>query len=400
MKATSKKAGIVGIALEDYLTDSNPEISLSESVTSTADSIITATTTQENILPSTSTPKKIMVLLAIKNNVQVNWDDVSISIIDNPNLGQEVSVDDYSFEGNIAVKDLVVTGKILVLGEMEVLGEATIKGNLNLDSALVREYLEAPGELLMIGDAVYIAGANQVARAYADNPNFKPAIGIVVGLETSSDNLTRTVKVAFSGTIKGFKDLIPGAVYFLSPIITQTPTNNQQPITDNQLATTTATVSDQQITGEEQQTTTATSTDEAIILSSLTPIVPNQLGYYIQTVAIAESENSLLIMPSLTYQEYTNDTNLPAVNYNPIYIDNVTIEQTANDNQQTTDETSEATTTTEVEQTTDDNQQTTDPSAEPGTDSQTTENTTPTEPTVEVVEPTETQTEPQIEVVE
>ena len=207
-KAIDEKAGIVGIALQDY---------------------------EE---ASTKVGKnKIEVLLTIKNNIIVNWDDASVSVIDQPNLGAKVEVVDYDFQGKVTINDLVVTGNVSVIGKAEFLADATFKSNLNLEGAIIREYQEALNNNLKIGDAVYISGSNLVTKAYSDitdeNGNFKPAIGIVVEIQTdfppdgpagsqgqeetsSKEGLKRMVKVAVGGTVNGFKNLVPGAVYYLN----------------------------------------------------------------------------------------------------------------------------------------------------------------------------------------
>ena len=239
-----------------------------------------------------------------------------------------------------------MTGKnnVSVIGKAEFLADATFKSNLNLEGAIIREYQEALNNNLKIGDAVYISGSNIVAKAYSDitddNGNFRPAIGIVVEIqtdfppasragsqgqeETSSkeglnikEGLNRTVKVAVGGTVNGFKNLVPGAVYYLN----NTDSINNINISDS-----------------------ATSTQDNLIeMISLTNAPAKKINNYIQSIAIAESENSLLILPSLIYEEYTEDIELPSVNYNPIYIDNVTVEQAqpAVDTQQTTENTGE-----------------------------------------------------------
>jgi len=276
MKSINENAGIIGIALEDFV---------------------------EN--------NKISVLLTIRNNISVQ-DNIDVSVEESAQESQvKIAVEDYDFQGNVAVKDLVINGKVIVKGIAEFLSEANFKSNLNLHGAIVKEYFEAQNEQLAIGDAVYISGSGEVSKAYSDNPEFKPAIGIVV--ETSEQEYNKIIKVAVGGAVKGFKNLAPGSIYYLNSI-----NNNNLNLNNNALA--------RRSLGE-GGTTTATSTVELIEMSSLTNVPAQETGNYIQTIGIAETEESLLIMPSLTYQEYTEDIELPSVNYNPIYIDNVTIKQ-------------------------------------------------------------------------
>ncbi|MBU4360746.1 hypothetical protein KKA66_02760, partial [Patescibacteria group bacterium] len=285
MKAIDENAGIIGIALENYLETDNLD------------------------------NNKISVLLSIRNQVQVNWDDVTVSVVENLEQQSQVKVvvEDYDFQGKVSVKDLVVSGKVSVVGEAEFLAQATFKGNLNLQSAIMREYQEAENQQLAIGDAVHISGSNIVSKAYGDitdeDGNFRPAIGIVV--EIVEQDGTRKIKVAIGGTVGGFKNLVPGAVYYL---------NNINGVTDDSGL---SQMQESDISGNQPESAQS----ELIEMISLTNAPAKKIGNYIQSIAIAESENSLLILPSLVYEEYAEDVELPTVNYNPIYIDNVTIEQ-------------------------------------------------------------------------
>jgi hypothetical protein len=311
MRATDNYAGIIGIALEDYF---NTQIS-----TSTATS--TATSTVETI----EEEKQILILLSVRNHIQVNWDEVTVSVIDNPNLGDEVEVEDYEFIGDVVVEDMIVNGRIIVMGEAEFMSEVRFGSNLNLEGAIVREYQEAWGEYLDIGDAVYISGPNQVTKAYSDvsdgNGNFRPSIGLVV--EIRQEEGDRFVKVAVGGTVGGFNNLISGSIYYLSSIDQAISDLFEDINIDTPTSTATTTIYS---TGNTTATSTPTTTLELIEMTSLTNAPAQEIGNYIQTIGIAESEESLLIMPSLTYTEYTENVELPSVNYSPIYIDNVTIE--------------------------------------------------------------------------
>jgi len=111
MKTIDENAGIIGIALEDYL----------------------ETDSLDN--------NKISVLLTIRNNVQINEDDVNVAVEESEQSSQvKIAVEDYDFQGNVAVKDLQISGKVIVMGEAEFLSEATFKNNLNLQGAIVKEY--------------------------------------------------------------------------------------------------------------------------------------------------------------------------------------------------------------------------------------------------------------------
>jgi len=310
MKALKPGAGIVGIALEDYLTETASTSTAADLLESAkgqketeraarAESeigMVAGATTEKIETAETAELKKsdkILVLLSVKNNVELAWDEVAISVIDNLSLNQEVSVEDYSFEGNVVVKSLVVTGKVMVLGEAEFASAVTMKNNLNLEGALVRIYTEAEGESLTVGDAVYIKGNKLVGKATANVDAslniFRPAMGMVVGFKESQGNGQRTVEVAVGGAVKGFRDLVPGAVYYLATI------DQQQSASLASLSNNTTTVMD---------------------IISLSLEKPNAPDGYIQSMALAESEDSLLIMPSLTFEAV--DPDAVEASYTPV----------------------------------------------------------------------------------
>ena len=99
------------------------------------------------------------------------------------------------FLGTILVRDARVNGSLVVKGDatfegkLRVVkgvdnegGDLALEGNLELGGAIVRIYEEAPGEALLIGDAVGIVGAKKVGRVLADSEPFRPAVGLVVAL--------------------------------------------------------------------------------------------------------------------------------------------------------------------------------------------------------------------------
>jgi len=333
MKANSKSAGILGIALENYTEDKEENINENNLTTSTVVDLVENSLGEkeadrkerleqennnldvdEEVVPF-ETPEtkeikaggKILVLLSIDNKVSVE-SELQISVVENLNQIENVNVESYEFLGQIAVQDLIVSGDVIVVGTAEFLSEAKFKSGLNLTGAIVKEYLEKENEELKIGDAIYISGENTVARAYSDlideNGLFKPAIGMVVDViendfeenTTTQENLlNRKIKVAFSGSVSGFKNLVPGATYYLNSLINE-------------------------LEYKIENSKNATSSEELIEIISLTLNPTTQLDNYIQALAVAESESSLLIMPSLSYQKYTESLELPEVNYEQIII--------------------------------------------------------------------------------
>ncbi|MDD5290010.1 MAG: hypothetical protein PHT40_02300 [Patescibacteria group bacterium] len=246
----------------------------------------------------------------------VNNKQVRITVIDDPD-DSEVRIKisgGAEFGGTVKVVNLEVGGKITIKGGAEFLGEATFRNNLNLESALTRTYQEKKDEMLKIGDAVYISGDNEVARAFADivdgSGMFKPAIGIVIGFEDKNTGETKslvagaprdniTVRVAIGGTIGGFSNLLPGVTYYLSDVETAILANK-----------TTAEIGD----------------GEFSAISSLTNSPAQEVGVFFQPLAVAESTSTLLIMPSLVYQEYNKEMSLAPAEYEPIYVENLNSE--------------------------------------------------------------------------
>ncbi|MDD5290012.1 MAG: hypothetical protein PHT40_02310 [Patescibacteria group bacterium] len=284
MKAIDKNAGIVGIALQDYLADfvEGQEMPVELSMKEKA---------------AMAMGNKILVLLTVRNNavdaVQLaKENEVKVAVKESLARLPEVEVAGYEFMGGVAVKDLVVSGKVLVMGASEFLGAAQFKDNisvqknLELGGAIVKNFSVATGTSLSLGDAVYVATTGAVERAYADNPAFRPAIGFVVGFENQNVadteaiasstreilNEAAKVKVAIGGTVGGFKSLVPGARYYLAELSYY----------------------------YEQREELATTTD-LIAPAAFSLNAPLVDGSAIQPMALAISESEILVMPSLQY---------------------------------------------------------------------------------------------------
>jgi hypothetical protein len=123
------------------------------------------------------------------------------------------------------------------------------------------------------------------------------------------------VRVAIGGTVGGFTNLLPGTTYYLSDVETA-------------------------ISATDSSTNTAFG--EFTTIASLTNSPARKAGVFIQPLAVAESTTTLLVMPSLFYQEYSEGMNLAPADYQPIYVENINLEndpQPVDDNQQTTDDT-------------------------------------------------------------
>jgi len=247
---------------------------------------------QNSLATSTATTNGVVMGDSIDNPTT---EDISIKVIESLNGDVKLSVSaGAEFAGKVTVKDMVVSGKITVYDIATFKNNIVAEANLELAGAIIRNFNENTSTTLAIGDAVFVAGTNLVDRAYADDPAFKPAIGMVVGFEETPP-LTppyeggdeevlssvgegvggvRTVKVAIGGTVNGFKDLVPGARYYLSEL-------------------------NYYYTQRENNTTVNTST--VLTLASLTLVAPTNNGSALQAIAVAVSESELLLMPSLDY---------------------------------------------------------------------------------------------------
>jgi hypothetical protein len=318
-KAIYADAGIIGIALEDFNGETTTKVVEKPVILGTASSTIdfsastsTPTSTIEEIVPEIPAAS-ISVLLTINNKVShdrnsinnlLNRDQENLTVSDNEN-NQDISVVDASnldenneeivirpvtiFGGDLEVMGLVtfsenlfvrggltIEGTLLVRSDTTLEADLTLEQNLNLEGAIVKTYEEAEDEYLEVGDAVYVSTEGTLKKAYADNPEFKPAIGLVVGFEfgQSGEEKDYLVKVAIAGTVDGFKGLSIGSTYYLSDLTTSLE------LTEHALAS---------------------STDDQIALVSLVPVAPTDEFSSVQAIAVADSASSLLIMPSLSY---------------------------------------------------------------------------------------------------
>jgi hypothetical protein len=219
------------------------------------------------------------------------------------------------FDGTVVVNRAVVNGRLVVTDGLE------LAGNLELAGALVQTFSEQKGQFLQIGDAVTVVGENVVGLAYADAPEFSPAIGIVVGIleeESATSTPERIIKVAVGGVVKGFESLQAGQRYFLSDIVTYS----------------------------ESQVATAT-------LPSLMLAEPLIDGMAIQVVGLAKSSSELIVNPSFDWRIVGAE----GVQSSPIYVnqysvENITIESTEEKTSPSPAENTVPPTETEAEQST------------------------------------------------
>jgi predicted membrane-bound mannosyltransferase len=117
------------------------------------------------------------------------------------------------------------------------------------------------------------------------------------------------VQVAIGGSVGGFGNLIPGAKYYLSELAYYYEQRSLQ------------------------------NEENLITIASLTSIAPETTGSAVQAIAVATSENEILIMPSLEFSfvggKVTNSDFMNSYN-DQLIIDNQ--QPTINNEQTTTDE--------------------------------------------------------------
>lgn len=117
----------------------------------------------------------------------------------------ELTVTDAAvFEGTVSVVNLDVSGVVIIAGDVRVGGDLEIAG------AVVSEF--TAGQDLSAGDAVAISGENTVVKA--DKDDQVPAIGVAV----NSAGNGSTVKVAISGKVGGYSDLAVGKRYYVGDV--------------------------------------------------------------------------------------------------------------------------------------------------------------------------------------
>jgi len=235
------------------------------------------------------------------------------------------------FAGEISVIEAVVTGHLVVTNGL------SVTGNFELSGAIIQPFEEAEGEYLQIGDAVTVVDDGVVGLTYADRPEFRPAIGIVVGIEDiggksyetyssssgeGGDNTatttqdvpdksnkpnSRTVKVAIGGVVGGFEELVPGSRYFLSDI---------SAYSDRQAVTST--------------------------LPSLIPSEPSVNGAAIQVVGLAKSASELIVNPSFEWRIVGEDNSSgdAPIYVNQYNVDNIIIGDSNNQDTDASDQNS------------------------------------------------------------
>ena len=260
MKATSRTAGTLGVALTGFdpvktcetsmITDYRAELDNSD-ISHTEEEIELLLSTLDISICEIDIPQfgEINILISINNPVVTDTGSI-ITIIDADEQETiiDLSIMEYEEFGNIVVKgETIFGGKITVakaefLGNIIVAGSIKVKGNLELAGAITQNYWDGSQGAIQIGDAVAIIGSDTIGQTWASSDNFLPAIGLAVeildydyisinelnayliglGYDIDAgapaelrDNI-RLIKVASSGKVGGFSNLQAGGRYYLA----------------------------------------------------------------------------------------------------------------------------------------------------------------------------------------
>ncbi len=423
MKATTSTAGTVGIALEDYTASSTGYVTILLNINNKIDAVsqLAQLPESEKQFENTTTTTSSTSVVVIDNStttIQVinnnyNYNNTQIVVIDYEELGNIKVMGQAEFTGLMKVVEAEVSGRILVKGDIIVAGDIDLSGAITTwfwqDIATSTATYSQQVEL---GDAVAIAGENTVVPMWANTFEFKPAVGIAVAIKSfatmtndeiasmpdslklkyeeilaqlveqniststniviSTDNEAfnnfKMVKVAISGIVKGYQNLIPGSRYYLALDENISQQKNLLSTNDDEL-TDLINQTDELLNEANELTSTTTENgmvagEEEVIDNSLTKVSrtisylePVEQDAKLQVIGIAKSRSELLIQPSFNYSTYrdgylsweygslstaTNNTGnnyqLPIVYQSPIYNPPVEDNQTTTSTSTTTDE--------------------------------------------------------------
>jgi len=358
MKATSTEAGTLGIALEDYSSEGigyvqtllnlqNQVSAGAEALADTQDTNATSTATTTTIINNNSTSTSSTTINVITNNNTTN-----IVVIEYEELANIKVAGVADFTGSIKVVDAEFSGRVLVKGDI------IVAGDLDLSGAVTTWFWEeiattttSTDMQVALGDAVAIAGENTVLPMWANSYAFKPAVGIAVAIKpytsltvddiasmpeelqvrfielstqlantTSTDLISeietnelakfKMVKVAISGVVKGYDNLIPGSRYYLAldPEISR---SKQIESTNDQVLIDLINQTDELISQSEDLTAGAIAGEEEVVDNNLTKVSrtityqePVEQDAKLQVLGIAKSRNELLIQPSFNFSTF------------------------------------------------------------------------------------------------
>jgi len=354
MKATSKTAGIIGMAMADF----DPIAICREQLVSVAKQQILASQPNVNeeqlqaqlksldLSSCQNTTIKfglVKVLIQIDNPV-VSADGQVVTVVDDAFALSELPVIDYEEMPNIVVKgEAIFSGDVVMQdaefkGNILVAGDVTIRGNLEIAGAIVQEYWDGSAGQLKVGDAVYISGNDEVNIVYADSADFHPAIGIVAEIipagQLSAQQINarlqalgyttdapapaeisaglRLIKVATAGVVGGFRNLQAGATYYLN---TLTPgasiiesVNEAQVLLEQAQQLTTAVNQQQVVVSDLLNEETRVVTEQR----SFSIIPPSADGSVQQVMGVAKSDSEMLILTNVNYQ-INDNSSLPVI---------------------------------------------------------------------------------------
>ena len=338
MKATAPEAGTLGIALEDYdsegvgyvqvLLSINNKVPSSDSDDSNSSTSqisvphpgVTDDVDNSGIDSSTSTSTTTPIDIIDESD----YGEVTVEVAPQDEFGNVKVLGEAEFAGRVKVAEIEVNSRIIVKGEIIVAGDLDLSGAITtwMWDGSVLSGSDNKIDQIKLGDAVAVIGDNLVRTVWANDPEFRPAVGVAVAIKpysslsevdmgtlpavlqdlatSSTIDKLRMVKVAIGGIVKGYQDLSAGNRYFLA---LNMDISRNKLIDDSNLA---------QLLEETDQLIDAAAglsnnyaTEEIGKLSrTLTDKQPEEEGAYIQVIGIAKSASELLIQPSLNYAQW------------------------------------------------------------------------------------------------
>ena len=364
MKATSRMAGTLGVALTSFDPINSCEQNMVNTYREELENSETNYTEEEISLLLESLDVSVCgvdipefgevnILLSIDNPIVTDTGSI-ITIIDAAEQETiiDLSIMEYEEFGNIVVKgETIFGGKITVakaefLGNIIVAGSIKVKGNLELSGAITQNYWDGSRGAIKIGDAVAIIGSDTIGQTWASDDNFLPAIGLAVeildydyipqqelnaylmglgydpeiGAPAELQDSIRLIKVASAGKVGGFSNLQAGATYYLAdePGTVELTEDNEEL---NNLLLESSQLSAELSDYEAELAEILEQGDSLAIQRSISTI-PSNIGVT-QVLGVAKSKNELIIMPSLSYgntndivdSNYDNSTYVSAPSY-------------------------------------------------------------------------------------
>ncbi len=332
MKATSPEAGTLGIALEDYEGEGVGYVqillSINNKVPSPLDSnnsslVFNSYSSGVDDTESSSIDNSTSISTSSPINIidESDYGEVTVEIAPQEEFGNVKVLGEAEFAGRVRVVEIEVDTRIIVKGDIIVAGDLDLSGAITTwmwDGSVLAD----SSDDIELGDAVAVIGDNLVRTMWANDPGFRPAVGIAVAIKLfdslSTDELAsmpsalwslvqngqtdkvRMVKVAIGGVVKGYQDLSAGNRYFLA---LNSKISRDKLVNDNSLSQLLQ-ETDNLLNAAADLSGNSTAEEASKISRTLTDKQPEEEGAYIQVIGIAKSSAELLIQPSLNYAQW------------------------------------------------------------------------------------------------